>query len=108
MSARSRTLQCPVARTAASCVTGPSTAACGRALESLALPHVGLHALRHSAAARVIAARASAKVVQTVLGHRSAAFTLTVYGHLFDADLDALAALLDGPAAPPRPQLVAL
>jgi len=30
-----------------------------------------------------------------VLGHRSAAFTLTVYGHLFDADLDDLAAKLD-------------
>jgi integrase len=33
--------------------------------------------------------------VQSVLGHRSAAFTLTVYGHLFDADLDDLAAKLD-------------
>jgi hypothetical protein len=27
------------------------------------------------------------------MGHASAAFTLTVYGHLFDADLDALACL---------------
>jgi len=33
--------------------------------------------------------------VQSILGHRSAAFTLTVYGHLFDADLDDLAAKLD-------------
>jgi hypothetical protein len=30
-----------------------------------------------------------------VLGHKSAGFSLTVYGHLFDADLDALADLLD-------------
>jgi hypothetical protein len=29
------------------------------------------------------------------LGHRSAAFSLTVYGHLFDADLDPLADRLD-------------
>jgi integrase len=56
----------------------------------------------------MLAAGASAKVVQTVLGHRSAASTLTVYGYLFDTDLDALAALLDAPAAPPRSQLVAL
>ena len=43
----------------------------------------------------MIQAGASPKAVQTVLGHRSAAFTLTVYGHLFDADLDDLAARLD-------------
>ena len=38
---------------------------------------------------------ASAKTVQTVLGHASAAFTLTVYGHIFDADLDDLAMRLE-------------
>lgn len=67
------------------------------ALASLGLPAVGVHVLRHSAAARMIAAGASAKTLQTVLGHRSAAFSLTVYGHLFDADLDALADRLDLP-----------
>jgi hypothetical protein len=30
------------------------------------------------------------------MGHASAAFSLTVYGHLFDADLEALAERLDG------------
>jgi len=68
-------------------------------LAELGLPMVGLHVLRHSAAARLISAGASPKAVQTVLGHASAAFSLTVYGHLFDADLDALADALDGPAA---------
>ena len=34
--------------------------------------------------------------VRPVLGHGSAAFTLTVYGHLFADDMDALAATLDG------------
>ena len=44
----------------------------------------------------MIGAGASPKAVQVVLGHRSAAFALTVYGHLFDADLDDLALRLDG------------
>lgn len=73
------------------------------ALHRLGLPRTGLHTLRHSAAARMISAGASPKAVQSILGHRSAAFTLTVYGHLFDADLDDLAAKLDFPAAWPRP-----
>jgi integrase len=68
------------------------------ALERLGLSHVGVHVLRHSAAARMIQAGASPKAVQTVLGHRSAAFTLSVYGHIFDTDLDDLAARLDAPA----------
>jgi integrase len=62
----------------------------------LDLPIVGLHVLRHSAAARMIGAGWSPKAVQQVLGHGSAAFTLTVYGHLFDDDLDTLADALDG------------
>lgn len=46
----------------------------------------------------MISAGASPKAVQSVLGHASAGFTLTVYGHLFDTDLDDLAARLDLPA----------
>ncbi len=65
------------------------------ALRRLGLPGVGLHVLRHSAAAALISAGASPKAVQTILGHASAAFTLTVYGHMFDDDLDALAVALD-------------
>jgi integrase len=64
-------------------------------LRQLGLPVVGVHVLRHSAAARMVQAGASPKTLQTVLGHRSAAFSLTVYAHLFDADLDALADRLD-------------
>jgi integrase len=44
----------------------------------------------------VIAAGATPKAVQSILGHASASFTLTVHGHLFDEDLDTLAAALDG------------
>jgi integrase len=74
-------------------------------LERLGLPMVGVHVLRHSAVARLIAAGASPKAVQTILGHGSAAFTLTVYGHLFDTDLDDLAERLDVTTTrPPRGQ----
>lgn len=38
---------------------------------------------------------ATPKEIQTVLGHASAAFTLTAYGHIFDADLDRVADRLD-------------
>lgn len=70
-----------------------------KALEALKLPPVGIHVLRHSAAARMIGAGATPKAVQMALGHGSAALTLTVYGHLFDADLDTLALALDVSAA---------
>ena len=43
------------------------------ALAELGLPPVGLHVLRHSAAARLISAGATPKAVQVVLGHGSAA-----------------------------------
>jgi integrase len=65
-------------------------------LRRLKLPAVSIHVTRHSAAAGMISAGATPKAVQAVMGHASAAFTLTVYGHLFDADLDALAERLDG------------
>jgi integrase len=65
-------------------------------LAQLGLPPAGVHSLRHSAAAAMVAAGASLKALQTVLGHGSATFSLTVYGHLFDDDLDALAGRLDG------------
>jgi integrase len=64
-------------------------------LEELGLPDVGVHVLRHSAAAALIRSGASATAVQKILGHRSAAFTLTVYGHIFDSDLDMVAENLD-------------
>ena len=73
-------------------------------LKSLDMKHVGIHVLRHSAVAAMISAGATPKAVQTVMGHRSVAFTLTVYGHMFDADLDDLALRLDAlPLDLPRP-----
>ncbi len=66
-------------------------------LRNLGIEYCGLHALRHSAAARMIGAGWSPVAVQRVMGHASAAFTLTFYGHLFEDDLDELAARLEAP-----------
>jgi site-specific recombinase XerD len=56
----------------------------------------------------MIQAGASPKAVQQILGHRSAAFTLSVYGHLFDADLDDLAAKVDSCSPDVPPALVVI
>ena len=48
------------------------------------LPAMRPHDLRHSAVALLIAQGVHAKAIQELLGHSSVAFTLQVYGHLFD------------------------
>jgi integrase len=53
------------------------------------------HGLRHTAASLAIAAGADVKVVQQMLGHKSATMTLDLYGHLFDDRLDDVADRLD-------------
>ena len=60
------------------------------------------HELRHTAASLAIAARASVKGVQAMLGHASAAMTLDRYGHLFGDELDAVADRLHEAARAPR------
>jgi hypothetical protein len=49
-----------------------------------------------SAAARMNRCEVASDHVQRALDHRSAGFTLSVYGHLFDEHLDELASALDG------------
>ncbi len=58
-------------------------------------PDLVPHDLRHTAASLAIAAGANVKVVQRMLGHKSAAMTLDVYGDLFDDDLDSVADALN-------------
>jgi len=53
------------------------------------------HELRHTAASLAIATGANIKVVQRLLGHKTAALTLDRYGHLYSDDLDACAVALD-------------
>ena len=56
------------------------------------------HGLRHTAASLAIAAGADVKVVQQMLGHKSATMTLDLYGHLFEDRLDEVAQRLDAAA----------
>ena len=53
------------------------------------------HSLRHTAASLAIAAGANVKVVQTMLGHKSATMTLDLCGHLFADQLDDVADAMD-------------
>ena len=59
---------------------------------------VRLHDLRHSCASLAISAGANVKVVQRLLGHKTAVLTLDRYGHLFPDDLDAVATAFDAAA----------
>ncbi|MDT4960462.1 MAG: hypothetical protein QOF87_109, partial [Pseudonocardiales bacterium] len=43
---------------------------------------------------------ANVKVVQTMLGHKSATMTLDLYGHLFDDQLDEIADAMDAARTP--------
>lgn len=67
------------------------------AVEEAGLSGLGItpHKLRHTAASLAIAAGADVKVVQLMLGHKSAAMTLDVYGHLFPDRLDEVADALE-------------
>jgi site-specific recombinase XerD len=71
------------------------------ALERANLSAVGVYVLRHSAAARLVAAGASPKALQTILG-RLRGIQPHPYGHLFDSDVDDLAGRLDEISRPHR------
>jgi hypothetical protein len=60
----------------------------------LDLPTFTPHGLRHTAASLAIASGADIKIIQTMLGHKTAAMTLYIYGHLFPDRLDEVAAAL--------------
>lgn len=51
--------------------------------------------LRHSAAAVMIQVGASSKALQMNLGHQSAGFTLSVYGHVSEEERTAIAERFD-------------
>jgi len=68
-----------------------------KAVKAAGLADLGVtpHKLRHTAASLAIAAGADVKVVQTMLGHKSATMTLDLYGHLWPDRLDEVADALD-------------
>jgi integrase len=65
----------------------------------LGVPGFTPHELRHTAASLAIASGADVKVVQQMLGHKSAAMTLDQYGHLFGDRLDLVADAMDAARA---------
>ncbi|MGF1628286.1 MAG: tyrosine recombinase XerC [Kiloniellaceae bacterium] len=65
------------------------------AVKNRKLPKVTFHALRHSHASALIAARLDVVAVSRRIGHASPALTLSVYGHLFDPSDDKAAAAID-------------
>jgi integrase len=69
------------------------------ALANAGLEYMTPHDLRHTAASLAVSAGANIKVLQKMLGHKSAAMTLDVYADLFDEDLDMVAVRLDEAAA---------
>ena len=68
------------------------------AVKAVGLDGLVPHGLRHTAASLAIAAGADVKVVQQMLGHKSATMTLDLYGHLFENRLDEVAERLDAAA----------
>ncbi len=51
------------------------------------VPWASFHSLRHTCASNLLRAGVTPKQAQVWLGHHSAAFTLTTYGHLLPDDL---------------------
>lgn len=70
------------------------------AIRRAGLERLTLHDLRHTAASLAVASGAHVKVVQKMLGHKSAAMTLDTYADLFDGDLDDVAERMAERAAP--------
>jgi integrase len=68
------------------------------AAKSVGLDGLTPHALRHTAASLAISAGAHVVAVSRLLGHASPNVTLAVYSHLFENDLDDVAARLDDAA----------
>ncbi|HEY5848670.1 MAG TPA: tyrosine-type recombinase/integrase [Microlunatus sp.] len=74
-------------------------AALTEAANRLGVPGFHPHELRHTAASLAIASGADVKVVQSMLGHKSATMTLDQYGHLFGDRLDVVADAMDAARA---------
>jgi integrase len=74
-------------------------AALTAAAERIGVPGFHPHELRHTAASLAIASGADIKIVQQMLGHKSAVMTLDQYGHLFGDRLDIVADAMDAACA---------
>ena len=76
----------------------------GETVESLGLPDIVFHALRHTHASQHIAAKVDIATISARLGHANPAITLRVYSHLFEqndsAAADAINAALGANSVP--------
>jgi integrase len=63
-------------------------------------PVITPHELRHTCASLAISAGANVKVLQSLLGHKTATLTLDRYGHLFPDDLGRIADAFDAATEP--------
>ena len=70
---------------------------------ALGIPYITFHALRHSHASMLIAAKVDIATVASRLGHASAATTLRVYAHLFAKDAAAAADAINAAIGGTRP-----
>lgn len=68
------------------------------AIEVAGVAPLRVHDLRHTTASLAIAAGADVKVIQSMLGHASAAMTLDRYGHLMPGQAESVADRLDAMA----------
>ncbi len=59
------------------------------------IPHVNLHALRHTYATRLLETSVHPKVVQELLGHTDISLTLNTYSHVMPEIKQAAARSLD-------------
>ena len=68
----------------------------GKLLKQAGIEHINFHALRHTFATRALENGIPAKVVQEMLGHADAAFTLNRYTHLLKETLHDEMGKMDG------------
>jgi integrase len=72
---------------------------CGKAVSAVdGCDGARLQDLRHTCASLAISSGANVKVVQKLLGHKTATLTLDRYGHLYPDDLEAVATAFDAAA----------
>ena len=64
-------------------------------MKQVGMPHITLHALRHTHASQLIASGLDILTISRRLGHGSATITLGVYGHLFANTDDRAAAIME-------------
>ena len=65
-------------------------------LERAGIPHIGIHALRHTFASQLFANKVDIKIVSRLLGHADVGITYNTYIHLLKEELPSATNTLDG------------